>query len=192
VTVHTPSVFAVPIAEASDYPPPLSLEARASAIAEEYGIGTTTLFNLIESESQWNPNAESKTGDCGLTQLNEEHTGIPCNKAKDPDVALRYAAEKLAKGETWRWTVCSCVQQLKAMGIKVPKGWNADDFIPNTIPSKGVVIILKYKTLYHVALITDISDKGFHIRESNYQPCKTGSRVIPFNSPEIVGFWRDK
>ena len=184
-TVHTPSVFTVPIAEASDYPPPLSLEERASAVALEYGISTTTFFNLIESESQWNPNAyNKKTGDRGLFQISERwHPEVTDVCAYNPDCSMRWAAQRIKGGYIHEWVAANCYAYV-SLFVDVPL---MNKIVPNSPPFEGAVAIFQYKEK-HVAYVEKVEEKGFWIKEANYHPAKIGKRFIKWDDPKLVGF----
>lgn len=145
----------------------------------------------MTSESGWNPLLISDHGDYGLVQISigVNNPGITKEQAFDPIFALKFAATAIKKGQEYKWTVCSCVQQIKALGVKVPKGWNASDFKPNTTPHIGAVAIFNYHGVSHVALIKKYTSKGFLVAEGNYESCKTGDRDISWDDPSLIGFW---
>ena len=164
-----------------------TLQEMSDRIALEYKIPTTTLHNLVTGESQWNPRAVSSTGDYGLVQLNlASFPGVTEEQAYDPEFSLRFAAKKISEGKEYLWTVCSCVQFAKALGVKIPRGLSAWDLLPNTTPGIGKLVLINGN---HVAVITKIEGTGFWVREANWRPCTTGSRFILWNSKSIRGFW---
>ena len=163
-------------------------KAMADEAALKWKIATSTLRNMAYSESRWNPNAESKTGDCGIVQLNTKYTGVPCEKAKDPVFALDYAAEQISKGKEYLWVPCSCVKTLKALGVKAPT-IDAKWFKPNTTPHVGAVAIFKYKNVSHVALVKELKENYFVVREGNFTPCLITNRRIKYGDAALVGFW---
>lgn len=64
-----------------------------------------------------------------------------------------------------------------------------DEIKPNTTPAKGKVAIFYYKNVKHVALITDVEETGFIIRESNFHAGTIGTRFVPFTDPHLTGFY---
>lgn len=172
-----------------------TLTEMADRIAGEYGIPSTTLRNLVYSESRWNPDAESKTGDCGLAQINDtlnpSGKGVPCEQAKDPAYALDFAARYIKAGQADRWVACNCYLLVKA---KIPLLPLMKDVLPNTTPHVGAVAIFEYTStkgayVKHIALITSIAAEGFTVLEANKQPCLIGSRFIRWDDPRLVGFF---
>lgn len=132
----------------------------------------------------------SSTGDYGLVQINlEQFPNVSKEEALDPIFSLRWAADRLSKGEDWLWTSCSCIQMAKALHVPIPKGYNAWDIIPNGPPAKGGLIVFSYHGVRHVAVIQSFGTEGIVVRESNYTPCKIGTRTISYSDPHIVGFW---
>lgn len=180
-------------AQGDEIDPKQELYALSDKIALEHGISTTTLHNLVTSASQWNKDAESPTGDCGLTQLNTKWTGIPCDKAKDPIVALTYASEQIAKGREWLWSECSCVSQVRIFVPTLPH-MDAYYFKPNSDLDNAKVAIYRYGTLSHIGYIEKVEKNGWWERGTNITPCQTYRRFIAFDSPEVkkylVGFWK--
>lgn len=167
-----------------------SLPDMADRIALSYGVATGTLRNLVYSESRWNPNAESKTGDCGLVQINTEVNpsgkGVPCAQAKDPAYALDFAARYMQVGQADQWVACNCYLLVEAKIGRLPL---MADILPNTTPHVGAVAIFQYGALKHIALVTAISDDGFTVLESNIKPCLIAPRVIRWSDPHLRGFW---
>jgi len=173
------------VAEAESLPPP-TLQEQASEIAIKHGIATTTLHNLIYSESRWDPNADNGY-DRGIVQINRASwTEISDEQAFDPIWAMEWAAEKIAQGEAYKWTACNCYSLVKTR-IKLPK---MAEIVPNNpYPKVKGVIILQYGFVKHIALIESVKEDGIHVLESNFKPCLVARRVIDFNDPRIVGFW---
>ena len=86
---------------------------------------------------------------------------------------------------------CSCVKTARMHGVELPPG-NAIDLKPNSdIPVEGQVIIMKYHSGGHVAVIREITEEGYWIVEGNYHRCKVSERFIPKTYPHIVGFWTE-
>lgn len=159
-------------------------------IAVEFGVATSTLRNLVTSESQWNPKSDNGF-DRGLVQINRKYNPeITDKQAFDPEFSLRFAAEKISKGEAWKWTVCSCIKTAKVLGANI--SGDAKDIIPNTnYPHVGGVVKFKYSNNYHVAYINKVTALGIEVTEGNFKPCLIANRFISWSDPHIVGFWTD-
>lgn len=165
----------------------------AIEVAEEYDISTSTLSNLVWSESRWNPSATSTTGDVGLVQINLEQTPtVSMEQALDPLFSLKYAAQQIRDGKEYAWVACNCVFFIRAMGIPLPPLKSIADLKPNTTPHVGAVVIQKFKSVWHLAYIDALSKDGksFHIRQSNKVHCLINEEWVPLNSPSIRGFWQ--
>ena len=63
------------------------------------------------------------------------------------------------------------------------------NFQPNSEALVGGITIEYFGDLKHVALITEVTETGIWVEESNYDSCKTGIRFIPFTKSSLVGFW---
>lgn len=72
------------------------------------------------------------------------------------------------------------------MGVNLPQ---TKYLKPNTEISVGALVIFKYKTLKHYAVVTSIEDDGFWIKESNYRQGEYTKRRILFTDSAIEGFW---
>ena len=164
-----------------------TLEQKIEIVAEEYGIASSTLFNLAYSESTL---GEFRVGDggksCGVIHIHKDYYPEEWKHCDDDWYVLRFAADLIKKDMGYRFTPCSCIQYAKALGVKIPKGNSAWDLMPNSKPAVGRLVLINGN---HVAVITSMTEKGFFIREANWQPCKTGSRFIPWNSKSIRGFY---
>ena len=68
---------------------------KVREVEELHGMPTNLMAALVTAESQWNPKAESPAGARGLTQIMPQHH--PGVDADDPDVAIEYGADYLAK-----------------------------------------------------------------------------------------------
>jgi hypothetical protein len=169
-----------------------TLPEMAERIAQEYSIDSKTLFNLIESESQWNP--EAKNGDDrGLVQINSKYwPEISDEEAYDPEFALNFAAKEIKKNQGIHWTSCNCVAFIRTMGVHFPRLEDAKDLDTNSlVPIVGGVVKLVYNGIYHLAYIEKITAEGLYLRESNYKPCLIARRLIPLNDPHIIGYYSD-
>lgn len=153
-------------------------------------MSSTTLFNLAFSESTLNPDAVGDRGcSYGLVQINLcAHPAIATSSALDPEFALSWAAQRLAEGNGWWFTSCTCIGWAKSQGVKIPKGMSAWDLLPNGIPQVGGLVLINGN---HVAVITGFSKDGSSliISEANWSPCKIGTRVISMTDKRIRGFW---
>ena len=84
--------------------------------------------------------------------------------------------------------LCSCVKYARSIGVKIPYGTNASDIPNQGTPVIGGLILLEYEGYSHVAVIQEFTDKGFKVKESNFQPCLKTERVISYEDIFIRGF----
>ena len=84
---------------------------------------------------------------------------------------------------------CSCIKTARLEGINIPYNTDAEDFIPNTRPQVGALVLMDYGNTSHVAIITKLTENGIVIVEGNKIPCEKSERVIPYNYYAIKGFW---
>jgi len=119
------------------------------------------------------------------------------------------AFKMLENGEYWRWLPsyekwypklslawqkkignlplrCSCVLYAHSQGVDVPL-INADDIQPNSSPAILSGILFGYG---HVGVIYAFSEEGFYIKEANFKKCEITRRLVEFNDPHIIGFYR--
>ncbi len=185
ITYTAPPVYASEIAPVAITE---TIEGKISRIAGETGIASTTLYNLVKGESNFDPDAVGDKGcSYGLTQQNIcANPKTTKEMALDPDTALKIAANDIKNGTQYRYTVCNCFSLVKT---KIPSLPKMADVKPNDAPKVGGVIILQYKTFKHIAYITEITPNGVKVLESNYSPCKLGSREVLFTDPHLIGFW---
>lgn len=156
----------------------------AARIAVEYDVPYETLDNLITSESSWNPNATSTTGDYGLVQINlASHPSVAKDQALDPVFALRFAAKALKDDKADMWVACNCFQFSKV--LVGPLEWPVR---ANSAPTVGSIAIFDYKGVPHFGVVQELKVDGFTIRESNFEPCKIGKRFIGWNDSALRGF----
>ena len=169
---------------------PESLQELATQIAGKYGVPATTLFNLIESESDWNPDAyNERSRDRGLAQISEiYHPEVSDEEAFDPEFALNFAAKTLAEGSEYQqYVVCNCYSLVKTKIRGLPK---MVSIIPNTPePIAGMVAVFDYSGTKHIAYITGVDTTGIEIFEANYEPCKVSSRFVSYDDPHLLGYW---
>lgn len=157
--------------------------------AIKYDIPASTLFNLVESESSWNPAADNGK-DRGLVQINRKSfPDVTDKQAFDPEFALNFAAKLISEDKSYLWTVCSCTKYVHVLDKSIPIR-NADHFTPNSSAHVGALAIFHYPNgISHVALVISIHGATFSVRESNYLPCKTDTRDIAFTNSSLYGFW---
>lgn len=167
---------------------------RAGEVADQYQIDRKAFFNMITSESQWDPSARSKTGDVGLVQINlASHPTITENQAIDVEFSLEWAAARFAEGKEWQlWTVCSCIQYARALGVDLPRV-SATELEPNTTLSElkeNDLVLFKYSNgQRHVGVFWGYKDGKLHVRQSNFEPCKAEAWLLDPADPSILGFW---
>lgn len=168
--------------------PPETLQEKANRIAIQFGISTTTLSNLIYSESRWNPNATSSQGDRGIAQINFiSHAEVKDACAFDPECAIRWTAQRIKQGYSDEWVACNCYSYLKTKIKNLPK---MDDIVPNSKPQIGGVAIFYYgHGTKHVSYIKDIGRGILTLQESNFQPCLISPREVSVDNKNLVGFW---
>lgn len=167
--------------------PSKSLETLSDEIAIKWGISTSTLRNLVWSESRWNPKEVSPQGDRGLVQINKDAwPDITDEQAFDPEFALNFAAEKISEGKEHYWVVCNCVSAVK-LKTKIPK---MAEIVPNTSLAPKTVAIFDYKGVKHIAYVESVEKDSFTVFESNYRPCLLERRSVSMFDKSIVGFWK--
>lgn len=180
---------------------PQSLHEIATTVAQEHGINPQTLFNMVESESEWNPKAEGDKGcSFGLVQINVCANNDPKKKdyatktqALDPHFALEYAAQHIEDGTEDMWTSCNCYSLVWTKVGNLP---HMAAILPNTDKARiGEVAIFQYtdketgKPIKHVAYIISRTDTDFTVQEANKEHCLIDTRTIPNYDPYLIGFW---
>ena len=79
----------------------MSLEGQARSMAQRYGIPEGIFLGLIRAESSWNPNAVSRVGALGLTQVMPNTArGMgydPAQLARNPQMQLEAGAKYLSQ-----------------------------------------------------------------------------------------------
>jgi len=171
---------------------------QINQVALQYGISSTTLDDIVRSESMYDPNAIGDHG-CsrGLVQLNLcAHSEITPEEASSTQFSLNWAAQdiKADKEDSDFAGECSCVTYLRSIGVNLPSvSINASDLAhaANTYPHVGVVVIFRYPSgEYHVALIKSIAPDGnFVVAEANYHRCLIDTREVSPTDPSIIGYW---
>lgn len=154
---------------------------------------TSTIRNLVWTESRWDPLAVNEGCDRGLVQINcESHPEVSDAQAYDPEFALTFAARAIASSTEEQWVACNCYLYLKTRVKGLPK---MEQIVPNGTPKIGAVAIFSYKdkrtgrSVKHVALIEKLGQSGFSVAETNFTKCLFDRRQVDWNDPHIVGFW---
>lgn len=170
---------------------PPTLQERASGAAVLFDISSSTLFNLIGSESNWDADAVNGR-DRGLVQINSlYHPEISDEQAFDADFAINYAAKAIRDGTQNQFVVCSCVAYVRTRVPKLPRG-DASELIPNSSPRKGSVVIYNYSGTYHLSYMKDFDSRGYWEAGTNLEACKIYTRFVRWDSLEfkkVIGFW---
>lgn len=184
----------------------LSLPELADRISLAHKLATSTLRNLVDSESDWNPDAagdfRQKIGDyCswGLVQINvcahsspKDEMYATKEQALDPAFALNFAADAIAAGTEDNWTSCNCYSlvwtRLKGLPLM-------QSIVPNSEPKVGAVAVFMYRSkgsgepVKHIAYVEKVVPGGVVISEANFSHCLIDSRTIHFYDPALLGFW---
>ena len=84
---------------------------------------------------------------------------------------------------------CFCVKTARKYSHFVLPRQDAQDFIPNSPPVIGGLVLLRYGDLDHVAVTLYIMPGGVWVREGNYNKCAESERFIAFDDPHLLGFW---
>lgn len=171
--------------------PETNIHALISDIAAEYDISSTTLDNLVWSESRYNPDA---TGDgnraFGLTQIHLNYWDVTEEEARDPVFNLTFAAQKIANDDEYLWTSCNCYSLVKTRVANLPR---IVEIVPNSNLKIGAVAIFQYGSVKHLAYVTSMGENGtFIVQEANYKPCLIGTRTIHTSDSHLQGFWEKK
>lgn len=173
--------------------PIANLQEKAQIIAHEYGVASSTLFAIIETETggTWKTDQICDNGDGrGLGCINKRWFPKEYEQALDPDFSMRFIAQAIKdlKADDL-FTGCSCIQTSRILGAKVPRVKNANDIKPNTIsPHRGGLVVFKYN---HIAVIQKITEEGIYVREGNYKRCRITERLVKWDDPQIRGYWYD-
>lgn len=195
IATTTTAFFTPSTALAAYMPPAETLQERGTRIALDHHISTSTLFNLVDSESTWDPNASGDHGcSWGLTQQNIcAHPGITKEQALDPEWALNKAATDIEKGMDYIYSSCNCYSLVSTKIKNLPH--MADIQTNTTVPHKGQVAIFYYrekgtgKIIKHIAYVTNVSGGDITIQEANKIHCLVDTRVIHLSDTNLVGFW---
>ena len=158
-------------------------------------MSTTTLFAIIDGETgrTWNPNQVCDGGDGrGLVCINKRFYPEEYVEALDPVYSMRFAAKLLSKGEEYKFTLCSCIQTAKMLGVPIPKGMSAKDISANGSAGAGDLLLFEYSDgERHVAKILSVDSnlEFYMVKEGNYKKCTLTTRKVYFNDPTIIGGW---
>lgn len=186
-----PLTFVIPLSTSTPEATTTPIKVLVSKVAAKKGVSSTTLYNLASSESSLDSEAVGDGGcSVGLVQINLcAHPSIDKADALDPEYALNYAATQIAKGNSYAWTVCSCVKYARALIGNVPLQ-NASQFVPNTKLHVGALAVFKYSSgVSHVAVVTSVKESSFTVKEANYKPCLTSTRNVSTDDEALIGFW---
>lgn len=171
-----------------------SVQALISSTAAEYGIASTTLYNLAYNESKFNTTAISPTGDYGIVQINLKQPPIlkkgqaPITQADafDPVFALAFAAKAIALNKQSAWTVCNCYSYVKA---RVPSFPLQQYVHPTSMLGDTKVAIFNYYGVPHYAIVTSTDESGFWVQDSNFTPCQVQTHHILWGDSHLIGYW---
>lgn len=96
-----------------------------------------------------------------------------------------------AKKQIGKFDPCSCVSYAKwKSGINVGSIGKAKNHpINSENPTVGGLVILNESSAGHLAVVTQIWANTIVITEANFSPCKVGTREIPRNDTEILGYY---
>lgn len=176
------------------------LKDLATKAALKHHIATSTLFNLVHSESRWDPdspgdwNAEKgRYCSWGLTQQNIcAHPEITKEQATDPAWALDKAAGDIEDGLDYIYTSCNCYSLVWTRKHALPR---MIDIEPNSKARVGAVAIFYYLDretglwVKHIAYVLEVHGTSITIIEANKDHCKVDTRVVPMSDPHLAGFW---
>lgn len=169
-----------------------TIENKIDRIATEKGIATTSLYNLVDCESDFDPKADNGF-DRGLVQINRKAwPEITDAQAFDPDFSLNWAAEKIAKGEGYIWVCGNCYAFAKVKLGQLPK---MAEISGNTLyPRVGGLVIIYYGKLKHVAVIQEVLEGGVKVIEANYEPYLITKRLLTWEYLERYGatYWHSE
>jgi len=85
--------------------------------------------------------------------------------------------------------LCECVATARIYSkFELPRQ-HAYQFKPNSVPTVGGLVLMRYGDLSHVAVIMAIMPGGIYVREGNYKKCEYSERFIQWDDSRIIGFW---
>lgn len=85
---------------------------------------------------------------------------------------------------------CSCVRAVRSFGANIPYDTDAENIEPNSEIEVGAVAIFKTVNYSHIAIVTNIKDSTFWVKEANYLKCQITEREINFDDERLVGFYK--
>ena len=112
LSLATCLVFGTPVVLADPLPPPpLSVVGLISAYSAFYGVSSSTLYKVLNCESQMNPGAIGDNGTSfGIAQIHlPAHPDITKQEALDPNFAIPWTALQFSLGRQKMW---SCYTKL--------------------------------------------------------------------------------
>lgn len=83
----------------------------------------------------------------------------------------------------------SCVLYARQFKPDLPPMRTPDDLKPNSIPTVGSAVLMRYGKVPHIAIVTSLHEKGFYIVEANYHRGRPGVRFIKWNDRHLRGFY---
>lgn len=106
------------------------------------------------------------------------------------DVVVEQPEEEIVEEEKWidkdNSILCNCWAYVtQQLGQPVSMA----SFVPNSDAVVGGVAIEWFGNLKHVSYVTEVTEDGVWVSETNYVHCEYGERFIPFTSPRLSGFW---
>jgi len=103
-----------------------------------------------------------------------------------------YERVELVEVEGENSVYCYCGRYIKyKYGVPINK--DASEYEPNIQfinVKRGDLVLLKYGEVAHLAYLLEITNSGLFVDESNYEPCKSGTRLIEWNDEALIGFHR--
>ena len=123
------------------------------AVAAEFDVSSTTLYNLAWSESRLDPATTSPDGhDRGLYQINDKyHSEVSDKCAYDAKCATEWAAQRIKDGYLSEWVVANCYLFVKT---KIPGLPPQREILNNSKLRVGAVAMFYYGNLEHFASST--------------------------------------
>lgn len=88
--------------------------------------------------------------------------------------------------ETYPGIKCNCYEKVRSMVPNLPR---MADIYPNAEPVAGAVAVEWFGEIKHVSVVTEVTDIGVWVKESNYHHCQESERFIHFTKPSLFGFW---
>jgi hypothetical protein len=161
-----------------------TLQETATRIAEEQDFSTTTLFAVIEAESNWDCSQIGAAGERGCLQI------IPkLHPSVDPmnfEASVHYFISEYQAGRSWEWTECNCWTFVHTKRPDLPL---MKEIKPNSSRKVGSVAIFDYDGIHHIAYVTEVHDDYFIVSEANYKPCTVAKRIVRYDDKSFLGFW---